>query len=198
MKGKLDLMTPAMAVQKELMEGVTGDIQFSDLTPKNKRLCLLTKSVNHVIGYGCSKAMSGGLDLKTEQEIVLDLSELIIEIYNTESALLRCMKRSEMAERFDMDLDKSLIQTIFHDANNKVYTTCLTLTGNFIDDSLKAGYISGIRKFTKYPLQNTKENRRKIANAVIDKKDIVFDVTKLQWFAFKCRKVVKMYHFVVR
>ncbi|MBK6564871.1 MAG: acyl-CoA dehydrogenase family protein [Saprospiraceae bacterium] len=175
MKGKLDLMTPAMAVQKELMEGVTGDIQFSGPYPEEqKALSSYKKVLIMLLGTAAQKAMSGGLDLKTEQEIVLDLSELIIEIYNTESALLRCMKRSEMSERFDLDLDKSLIRTIFHDANNKIYTTCLTLTGNFIDDSLKAGYISGIRKFTKYPLQNTKENRRKIANAVIDKKGYCF------------------------
>jgi alkylation response protein AidB-like acyl-CoA dehydrogenase len=175
MKGKLDLMTPAIAVQKELMEGVSGEVQFSGpYQEEQKALSSFKKVLIMLLGTAAQKAMSGGLDLKTEQEIVLDLSELIIEIYNTESVLMRCMKRSEISDNFDTDLDKSLIQTIFHDANNKIYTTALTLTGNFIDDSLKAAYISGIRKFTKYPLQNTKENRRKIAIAVIEKKGYCF------------------------
>ena len=48
------------------------------------------------------------------------------------------------------------------------------LLGSFIPASMQGAYLSGIRKYTKYSLQNVKVNRRVIADAVIERQGYCF------------------------
>lgn len=175
MKGQIDLMTPAMAVQKELMEG--GQDDTTPTGPYAEELKVLQnhkKALIMLLGTAAQQAMSGSLDLKTEQEIVMNLADMIMEIYQEESLLLRCMKIDNHHPELDKKLYEALVKTVFHDANTKIYTLSLDLLGSFIPASMQGAYLSGIRKYTKYTLQNVKENRRTIANAVIDKQGYCF------------------------
>lgn len=175
MKGQFDLMTPAMAVQKELMEGVQDETIFSGPYPEEqKALKNHKKALIMLLGTAAQQAMSGSLDLKTEQEIVMNLADMIMEIYQEESVLLRCMKIEQHYPAMDKKLYEALIKTVFHDANNKMYTLSLDLLGSFIPASMQGAYLSCIRKYTKYSLQNVKVNRRVIADAVIERQGYCF------------------------
>lgn len=175
MKGHVDLMTPAMAIQKELMEGVADETIFTGhFAEEQKALKAYKKALIMLLGTAAQQAMSGTLDLKTEQEIVMNLSDLIMTIFNAESVLLRCQKIADKPSVYQPELHHALVKTVFHDANNKVYTLSLDLTGSFIPESMQGAFISGIRKYTKYPLQNIVKHRRTIASAVIEKKGYCF------------------------
>lgn len=175
MKGQVDLMTPAMAVQKELMEGANDETVFTGhFIEEQKALKGYKKALIMLLGTAAQQAMSGTLDLKTEQEIVMNLADLIMTIYNAESVLLRCQKIADKPSVYQPELHKALVKTVFHQANQSVYTLSLDLTGSFIPESMQGAYISGIRKYTKYPIQNIVKHRRTIASAVIDKKGYCF------------------------
>jgi hypothetical protein len=168
-------MTPAMAVQKELMEGVQDETSFTGpYTEEQKVLKNHKKALIMLLGTAAQQAMSGSLDLKTEQEIVMNMADMITEIYKEESVLARCIKIDTHYPALDKKLYEALLKTVFHDGNNKIYTLSLDLLGSFIPASMQGAYLSGIRKYTKYTLQNVKENRRAIANAVIERQGYCF------------------------
>ncbi|MFZ1702965.1 MAG: acyl-CoA dehydrogenase family protein [Saprospiraceae bacterium] len=175
MKGEIDLMTPALVIQKELMEGIQDNKSFEGpYIEEQQALSQYKKALIMLLGTAAQKAMSGDLDLKEEQEIVMNFSDLLMTIYNLESVLLRCMKVKDQITTPKADLYTLVLKTVLHEANSSVYKISMDLIGSFVDQSLQGAYISGIRKYTKYPLQNTKENRRKIAAAVNEAKGYCF------------------------
>ena len=92
MKGKLDLMTPAMNVQKELMS--IPDFGSEDETPfatEIKYINNFKKSILMVAGAAVQKLM---MQLEKEQEVLMNIADMAIETFHCESALLRVMKMS--------------------------------------------------------------------------------------------------------
>src|ERR1044071_3596490 len=98
MKGQLDLMNPAMAVQKELM--AIPDFGASDETGsfvKEKKVLLnLKKAGLMVAGAAVQKYM---MKLSDEQEVLMNLADMMIEGYVAESTLLRVEKLIAQKER---------------------------------------------------------------------------------------------------
>src|SRR5258706_7053456 len=88
MKGSIDLMSPAMAVQKELM--AIPDFGSSDeegvFVKEKKVLANLKKAGLVVAGAAVQKFM---MKLYEEQEVLMSLADMLIEIYVAESGLLR-------------------------------------------------------------------------------------------------------------
>lgn len=120
-----------------------------------------------LLGTAAQQAMGGKLDLKTEQEILINLSDIIIEIFNAESTLMRIRKIAEYYPDKDMIVYDAIIKTYLHDASGRVTKHATDAIASFIDPDMQAAYISGLRKLTKYPLQNVKQNRRLIAETLI-------------------------------
>ncbi len=90
MKGKLDLMGPAMAVQKELMSipdfGSGDDAPFA---AERKLVTNMKKAILMVAGAAVQKLM---MQLEQEQEILMNIADMAIEVFHAESGLLRAMK----------------------------------------------------------------------------------------------------------
>ena len=106
MKGELDLMTPAMAVQKELMSipdfGSEEEVLFS---AEKKALAQLKKAILMVAGTAVQKYM---MSLAKEQEIIMNISDMIIDVFVAESLLLRLQKlvtkNGEDANKLQLDI----------------------------------------------------------------------------------------------
>ena len=174
MKGEIDLMTPAMAIQKELMEGAQVHKNFEGHYPEEqKALDAQKKTLIMLLGTAAQQAMSGSLDLKSEQEIVMNLADMVMEIYQNESVLLRSQKHAGIVGRED-SLYTAAVQTIFHQSNQKIMNLSMDLIGSFIPESMQTAYISGVRKYIKYPVRNVKENRRLLTAEVYNKKQYCF------------------------
>jgi alkylation response protein AidB-like acyl-CoA dehydrogenase len=168
MKGEFDLMSPGMAVQNELMNGVATDEIFEGAYAlEQQAVANFKKILIMLLGSAAQQAMSGKLNLKTEQEILLNLADIIIEIYNSESTLMRVMKIAQSYPDKDIIVYDAILKTHFHDATSRVTKLATDAIASFVDPAMQGGFISGLRKFTKYPLQNVKENRRKIASLMI-------------------------------
>lgn len=175
MKGQLDLMTPAMAVQKELMEGVAPLTSYSGTyATELKAVGDFKKCLIMILGTAAQQAMSGSLNLKTEQELLMNLADIVIDVFLAESTLLRVMKMEESYPEKDIEVYNAILRTAMHDLSGRIYKNSIDAISSFVDPGMQGGYLSGIRKYTKYPLQNIKENRRLIARKMIEKQAYSF------------------------
>lgn len=175
MKGELDLMTPGMAVQNELINGVAPDKTYAGTyATEQQTVDNFKKVLIMILGTAAQEAMSGKLDMKEEQEILMNLSDIIIDIFNAESALLRVMKVAEQYKDKPIQLYDAVLCTYIYDTAANILKYGTDAIGSFIAPEMQGAFLSGIRKFTKYPLQNIKENRRLIASFVVENKGYPF------------------------
>lgn len=93
MKGRLDLMGPAMSVQKELLSipdfGSGGD--EAPYHAETKLVANFKKAILMTAGAAVQKLMAG---LDKEQEIIMNIADMAIDTFAAESALLRVAKLS--------------------------------------------------------------------------------------------------------
>lgn len=94
LKGRLELMQPAMEVQKELLAipDLSPEMDTTDFIPEKKQIAQLKKSILMVAGAAVQKR---GEKLEQEQELLMNLADMLIELYLAESTLLRVMKYSD-------------------------------------------------------------------------------------------------------
>lgn len=166
MKGDLDIVTPALAVQSELTNGVAEHTDDSMYAAEDRALAGYKKVLLMVLGSAARLQMEGSLDLKKEQELLMDMADIIIRIYTAESTLLR-VKKLEVMGTEHLDIYAAMMKVYFHETNGAVSKHALDAVAAFVPPSKHGDYIYGIRKYTKYPLQNTKMLRRQIAQVQI-------------------------------
>jgi len=92
LKGEIDLMTPATAVSQELMSGSIEKVTASDvLFGQEKQLIKNMKKVfMMIVGSAVQKF---GPNLDAEQQILLAVSDILIETYMAESTLFTCREK---------------------------------------------------------------------------------------------------------
>jgi alkylation response protein AidB-like acyl-CoA dehydrogenase len=167
LKGQLDLMTPGMAIQNELMNGVSDEKEINgDFAEESRLVHNHKKLLIMLLGTAAQQSMGGSLDLKTEQEILMNLADIIIDIFSIESSLLRVQavmqKNSENQAYYN-----AIIKTMCYESNARVAKNAQDAIASFIDPTMQPAFIAGMRKYTKYPLQNIKELRRQIAARIL-------------------------------
>lgn len=179
MKGQLDLIGPAWAVQKELasmpsMERATG--LYAD---EHKAVTDLKKIILMVAGGAAKMQMDGEINLKEEQEILMNVADMMIDVYVAESLLLRVIKLHDVADRpvSDIAVYEAMLKVTMHDANAKVHKSATDALGSFAEGDLLRTFMMGLKRFSKYPPQNVKKLRRLVADTIIKANKYPFDVT---------------------
>ncbi|MBK8654393.1 MAG: acyl-CoA dehydrogenase family protein [Haliscomenobacter sp.] len=168
MKGAIDLVGPAWAVQKELasmpsMEAVTG--AYGE---EKKALEDFKKIVLMTAGAAAKMQMDGKLNLKEAQEILMSVADMMIELFLAESLLLRVEKLSSMETSIDQDTYDAILQTHFHDAGFRIQKSSTDALTAFAEGDLLRTFLMGLKRFSKYPPRNVMSLRRKIASALIE------------------------------
>jgi alkylation response protein AidB-like acyl-CoA dehydrogenase len=173
MKGELDLFTPAMAVQKELMSVPdfstpdTEDIFAAD----RKALQNVKKAVLMVAGAAVQKFMQ---NLEKEQEIMMNLADMLIELFVCESTLLKTEKlvgiKGEAACALQIDITKTYIS----DALERINLSGKHAITAFNDGDMLRIMLMGLKRFTKYEPFNTIAARRRIADKLIAENQYCF------------------------
>lgn len=173
MKGTIDLMTPAMAVQKDLMAipdfgaGDDGGI----FAREKKALANLKKAGLMVAGFAVQKFM---MKLSEEQEILMNLADMLIELYVAESTLLRVEKLISQRGEAACDIQKEIAINYLHYAVEKAASCGRQAIMAFAEGDELRLLLMGLKRFTKVEPYNLKESRRKIANHVIEKGEYPF------------------------
>ncbi|HRG83103.1 MAG TPA: acyl-CoA dehydrogenase family protein [Chitinophagaceae bacterium] len=166
MGGRLDLMGPAMAVQKELMS--IPDFGAEDETPfakERKLIANLKKAILMTSGAAVQKLM---MKIENEQEILMNLADMAIQTFNAESVLLRIMKMAENKDEAAIGLYKDIMQTYLYDAADAVNKAGKDAINSFAEGDEQRMILMGLKRFTKAEPVNVKEARRRIANKMIE------------------------------
>jgi alkylation response protein AidB-like acyl-CoA dehydrogenase len=165
MKGQLDLMGPAMGVQKELMSipdfGSENDAPFAK---EHQAIDNFKKCILMVAGAAVQKLM---MTLSKEQEILMNIADMSIMTYHAESALLRLEKLSKTKSEAELAVQTAIVKTYIYDAADAINKAGKDALNSFAEgDELRMMHI-GLKRFTKVDPYNTKEARRTICAQLV-------------------------------
>ncbi|MCC6411631.1 MAG: acyl-CoA dehydrogenase family protein [Saprospiraceae bacterium] len=167
LKGELDIVGPAWAVQKELASMPSFEKSEGDYAEEHKTLGDFKKIALMVAGGAAKMQMDGKLNLKEEQEILMNCADILIDIFTAESLLLRVQKLKGMDKEIDQDIYEAMLQVFFNDASARISKNAADALGSFAEGDLLKTFLMGLKRFTKYPPVNVKENRRLVADVVL-------------------------------
>jgi alkylation response protein AidB-like acyl-CoA dehydrogenase len=166
MKGELDLMTPAMAIQKELMAIPDfGDAPEGLFAEEHKAIQNYKKALLMIAGAAAQKYME---KLATEQEILMNLADIAIEIYVAESALLRTEKLVSIKGEAAVEPQILMTKVYMFDMADKINIAGKNAINSMTEGDMQRMLLMGLKRFTKIAPMNTKDARRAIAAKLID------------------------------
>jgi len=165
MKGKLDLMGPAMSVQQELMSIPDfGSEEEGAFAKEKKAVANFKKCILMVAGAAVQKLM---MSLNKEQEILMNIADMSIITYHAESALLRLEKLTAMKGEAATSIQADIVRTYIYDAADAINKAGKDALNSFADgDELRMMNI-GLKRFTKVDSFNSKEARRRICAQLV-------------------------------
>lgn len=173
MKGEVDLFTPAMAVQKELMSvpdfsTPDGDDYFAaeKLALKNAKKAILMTA-----GAGVQKFMQA---FDKEQEIIMNIADMLIELFVCESTLLRTEKLLKIKGAEAVSLQIDMTKTYISDALERINISGKHAITAFNEGDTLRIMLMGLKRFTKYEPINTTAARRRIADKLIEANEYCF------------------------
>ena len=169
MKGRLDLMAPAMAVAQELMSipdfGNNDDSAFAE---EKNYISNFKKAILLVAGAAVQKLMN---NIDKEQEILMHIADMAIDTFTAESCLLRIMKLADKSGEDNISIQKDITRCLIYDAADRINKNAKDALNAFADgDELRMMHI-GIKRFTKVQSFNTKDAKRRIADRLIADKE---------------------------
>ena len=167
MKGQLDLVGPAWEVQKELtglpkMEVPEGRFGLEWRSVKDfKKLTLM------VAGAAVKYQIDGKHDLKDQQEILMNVADMMIDLYNSESALLRVEKLASRLDESEIEAQIAMMKVYIWDAQSRLVKNAQDALASFAKGDEFRIMLMGIKRFARYEAVNVKELRRVIADKII-------------------------------
>ncbi|MGB5847427.1 MAG: acyl-CoA dehydrogenase family protein [Ignavibacteriaceae bacterium] len=166
MKGKIDFMGAALAVQKELVSiPEFGEESNELLAAELKAIQNAKKAILVIAGAAVQKLME---NLKDEQEIIMNVTDMMIEVFACESAYLRTMKLSNSKSDSELQPYVNMTKIYISDAVERINLYGKHAIAAFAEgDDLKM-LMLGLKRFTKHEPVNTTKLRREIADMLIE------------------------------
>lgn len=146
-KGEIDLMSPAMAVGKELMGIPSFETpDYSEFMSEEKAIIANLKKVFLMVsGAALQKYM---MEIEKQQHLLINASEILNQIYMAESAILRVEKN------FGPDsIEAAMAQLNLYKAVEAVIAAAKEGIISFAEGDEQRMMLSGLRRFTKYTNQ---------------------------------------------
>ncbi|MFN3271676.1 MAG: acyl-CoA dehydrogenase family protein [Cloacibacterium caeni] len=163
-KGEIDLMSPAMAVGKELMGIPSFETpDYSEFMSEEKAIIANLKKVFLMVsGAALQKYM---MEIEKQQHLLINASEILNQIYMAESAILRVEKN------FGPDsVEAAMAQLNLYKAVEAVTAAAKEGIISFAEGDEQRMMLSGLRRFTKYTNQpNVIALTEKIAKHFVEK-----------------------------
>ncbi|NJO87440.1 MAG: acyl-CoA dehydrogenase, partial [Lewinella sp.] len=168
MKGELDIVGPAWAVQKELSGMPTPEDNSGAYGAEIKAVSDFKKLILMVAGGAVKQQMDGHLDLKQAQEVLMNVADMLGDLLQAESMLLRVQKIQENGHApHPQAVYDAMLRVYFHDANARLAKWATDAVAAFTEGDLLRTFTLGIKRFAKYPTQNVVALRRTVADFCI-------------------------------
>jgi len=165
-KNELPLLSASQAVAKELMSIPDfGEIDESLFVRENKLVANFKKAALLVAGAAAQKFMQ---KLGKEQEILMHISNIIMDCYLTESILLRVEKLIGDGDSKSYKEQIAMVEVFIYDAADRILKNAKDALNSFAEGDELRMMLLGIKRFTKHSGLNNKASRRLIAEKLID------------------------------
>src|SRR6476661_8506165 len=172
LKGELDLMGPAQAVQQELMSIPSmGEADDSPFAAEKKIIANLKKAVMMVAGTAVQKYMNS---LAKEQEVLMNIADMAIKTYTAESTLLRVEKEIGLKGEEALSRELDMARVYLYDTIDIVEKAGKDAIASMTEGDEQRLLAMGLKRFTKAELFNTKEARRRIAAGLIEANEYMY------------------------
>jgi len=166
MKGELDLMGPAMQVASELMAIPDFGAEEEGLFAAEKKYVKnFKKAVLMVAGSAVQKLM---MSLAKEQEILMNIADMLIETYVSESVLLRAEKLVQLKGESESSLQIDMMRTYINDAADRINVSGKNAINAYTEGDEQRMMLMGLKRFTKVSPLNTRDTRRRVADKLIE------------------------------
>jgi len=172
MKGELDIMTPAMKVASELMSIPSFDTPDENnlFSVEKEHLKKLKKAILMVAGKATQHF---AMEIEKEQEVLMNLADMVIDVYAAESAILRAEKLSlenEEKAQYQIMMSKLFLYSAIKNCQRCGEEVILS----FAEGDEQRVLLMGLKRFTKGYTINPKNLRRNIADKLIDENRYCF------------------------
>jgi alkylation response protein AidB-like acyl-CoA dehydrogenase len=173
MKGELNIMEPAMAVGKEIMSipDFSTDETEGLFVEEKKVLKNLKKALLMTAGGALQKL---GMKFEQEQEVMINLADMLIEIYVAESTILRTEKLIGLRGEDATALQKDAALAYLQEAVDKINLAGRNAITSFAEGDELRVMLMGLKRFTKIAPTNLKEARRRVAERAISENKYPF------------------------
>jgi len=170
MKGRMDLLTPAMGIQKELMSIPETGNDDTPFATEQKIITHFKKAILLCAGAAAQKLMT---KLEQEEEILMNIADMIMEAFQAESMLLRAMKMKKN-DHSNADIALDTVRVFISDAADRIAHSGKDAINSFAEGDEQRLMLMGLKRFTKTENFNTKDARRRIAAKLIQSRKYFF------------------------
>ncbi|MFD1849467.1 acyl-CoA dehydrogenase family protein [Oceanobacillus bengalensis] len=170
MKGELPLLQQAQSLQEELVMKMPEEVGAGTLEQEKYLLKNAKKLVLFAAGIAVGKYMQ---KIEREQELLVNLADMVAEVYNMESAILRTEKAINKSGAEKNQQKLLYTQVYIQEAFNRVESDAKeTLIAIEEGDSLRM-MLSSLRKLTRHTPINVIAKKREIAAKIIEEEEYV-------------------------
>lgn len=167
MKGEVNLFEPAMAVSAELTSVPSFEsIDTSELFSTEKIVLKNLKKVFLMVGGKAALVLQDRIE--DEQEVMMNLADLMIEIYAAESAILRTEKLISIRGQEACSPQIAMSEVYLSEAVDKINAAAKEAIASFTKGDEQKVMLMGLKRYTKADLVNAKELRRQVADYMIE------------------------------
>src|SRR5690625_3634201 len=165
MKGELPLMEKAQGLQEELMMMMPEEPGNEPLEQEKYLLKNAKKIVLLSAGLAAEKYMQ---KIENEQEILANLADMVAEIYNIESAILRTEKAINTSGEDSAKQKLLYTQVYVQEAFNRIEADAKEILIAVEEGDNLRMMLSSLRKLTRHTPINVIAKKREIAQTIID------------------------------
>ncbi|WP_452223358.1 acyl-CoA dehydrogenase family protein [Lacinutrix chionoecetis] len=149
MKGHVDLLNPAQAVQQELMGIPSFDTpDFSELFSEEKAMIAKLKKVFLMVAGAAVQKF--GPDLEKHQQLLIAAADILIEIYMAESTILRTEKNAKRTSEKEQAVQIAMSKLYLYNAVSIVEGKGKESIISFAEGDEQRMMLMGLKRFTKY------------------------------------------------
>ncbi len=166
LKGDLDLMGPAMKVANELTS--IPEFGSSDDSPFAKEKKIIANFKKVVLMVAGSAAQKLAQTMAKEQEILMNIADIAIWTYVSESALLRTQKIVDLKGEAEAKDQIAMTKVWLYDSAERINKAAKDAINSFVEGDEKRMMLMGLKRFTKDEGVNVKELRQQVAQTLIE------------------------------
>jgi hypothetical protein len=166
MKHRIDLFEAAREILENIEKQTAVDNSLSDYYAiKHAHVNNLKKAAIMLLPVISEKFSR---KLMFEEEILMSISDMIMNVYVLESTLLRVEKLDKNNLKQDISLYKDILDVLNQETIQQIYQSGFDTIGAFAEGEQKKQLCGLLKTLTHSESENVKEARRRIANKLVD------------------------------